>query len=160
MRILVALNHPAHYFLFKFIINKLRHNGHEIRIVIKEKDILESLLNLENIAYQKLVTKGKRKKNALSVISKGFYELIMQDIAMMQSVNRFKPNLMVGTDIAITHIGRIKGIPSLVFNEDDYEINKLFCKTSYPFASAIVAPIYTSVGKYTKKQIVRKPYGS
>ena len=59
----------------------------------------------------------------------------------------------MGTDIAITHVGRLRSIPSIVFNEDDYEINKLFCILSYPFANHIVAPEYTSVGKYKHKKI-------
>jgi hypothetical protein len=60
---------------------------------------------------------------------------------------------MLGTDIAITHVGSLKKIPSIVFNEDDYKINKLFCKASYPFASLIISPECTSVGKYGHKKI-------
>ena len=52
---------------------------------------------------------------------------------------------MVGTDIAIAYAGKVFNIPSFVYNEDDYGINKLFCLSTYPFADFIISPNYTSV---------------
>ena len=51
MRILIALNHPAHYFLFKYIIQILKQKKYEVDVVIKEKDILENILIRENQEY-------------------------------------------------------------------------------------------------------------
>ena len=153
MKILFALNHPAHYYLFKYIIKGLINNDHKVKIVIREKDVLEKLLKSEKQVYVKLSEKKYRSKNALSVISNGVCELIIQDIRLAIFVKKFKPKLLFGTDIAITHIGRLKKISSFVFNEDDYEINRLFCKLSYPFANHIIAPEYTSVGRHINKKI-------
>jgi len=152
MRILFALNHPAHYYLFKFIIKGLKNKGHNVEIVIKEKDILEKLLILEGVHYTKISQK-KNVNSKLAILLKGSLELLSRDINLLKFVRNNKPSILVGTDIAITHIGRFFKIPSLVYNEDDFEINKFFCKLSYPFASAIIAPEYTSVGKYEKKKI-------
>jgi uncharacterized protein len=153
MRVLFALNHPAHYYLFKYIEKSLRDKGYETKIVIRDKDILERLLISEGAKYTIINRKRNRKKNAFSVISKGMLELVQQDINMFKVVRKFKPAFLLGTDIAITHIGKLQGIPSFVFNEDDYEINQIFCKASYPFATYIVAPNYTSVGKHINKKI-------
>jgi len=153
MRILIALNHPAHYYLFKYISKGLINLGNEVRFVIREKDILENLLQSEKVPFHKLTKKGKRTNSKLSVIIKGVQEFIIQDYKLLNYVRKFKPDIMLGTDIAITHIGSLKKIPSIVFNEDDYEINKLFCKASYPFASLIISPECTSVGKYSHKKI-------
>jgi predicted glycosyltransferase len=60
---------------------------------------------------------------------------------------------MVGTDYSITHVGKLLGIESIVFNEDDYNINKLFCKLAYPFATKIVSPLVCDVGKYSHKKV-------
>ena len=60
---------------------------------------------------------------------------------------------MLGTDISIAHVGKLTGITSFVYNEDDIEINKLFCYATYPFATYIVSPEYTSVGRYESKRI-------
>jgi uncharacterized protein len=153
MKILIALNHPAHYFLFKYILSGFRKNGYEVDIVIREKDILEKILKSEGQAYIKINEKKKRNKNAFSVISKGILELVTQDINLYRHVKKINPDFLLGTDIAITHIGKLKRIPSFVFNEDDFEINKLFCKASYSFADYIIAPEYTSVGSFKEKKI-------
>lgn len=153
MKVLIALNHPAHYYVFKFTAKKLQELGIEIIFVIKQKDVLENLLLAENVPYIKICEKKERKKNPFSVISKGLSELIKQDINLLKVVKKNRPNLMIGTDVSIAHVGKLFNIPSFVFNEDDYEINKLFCKFTYPFATKIIAPNSCSVGKFIHKKI-------
>jgi uncharacterized protein len=153
MRILVALNHPAHYYVFKYTVIKLKQLGFSVIYVIKEKDILEKLLISEQVEFVKINKKRKRNANAFSVISNGIIDLVKQDFNLFRLVRKWKPKLMIGTDMAITHVGTLLGIPSLVFSEDDYEINKLFCKSAYPFATRIIAPDICSVGKYENKKI-------
>jgi predicted glycosyltransferase len=153
MRILIILNHPAHYYLFKYISRGLLDIGHEVRYVIKEKDILEDLLRCENVSYTRLSKRYERKQNALSIISSNAAELIKQNYNLIKYTNSYRPHIMMGTDISITHVGRLKNIPSLVFNEDDFEINKMFCSLAYPFATHIISPESCSVGKYSYKKI-------
>lgn len=153
MKVLVALNHPAHYYVFKYTVQNLTILGHDVKYVIKEKDILEKLLLSENVEYIKINEKRQRKSTVFSVVTNGILELAKQDYYLLKLVKEWMPNLMIGTDIAITHVGRILSIPSFVFNEDDFEINQLFCKASYPFATKIIAPEICSVGKYIHKKI-------
>lgn len=152
-RILVALNHPAHYYIFKYTVKNLKELGFEVNYVIRNKDVLEKLLLSEGVDYVKINKKRNRTQNAFSVISNGVIELFIQDFNLLRYVLKWRPNLMIGTDIAITHVGLILNIPSFVFNEDDYEINKLFCKSCYPFATKIIAPDNCSVGPYINKKI-------
>lgn len=153
MRILVALNHPAHYYLFKYSVRELLLIGYTIIYVIKEKDVLEDLLISEKVEYIKIAQRKERLPNAFSILSNGFIELMAQNVNLLSVVIRWKPHLMIGTDISITHIGTLLRIPSFVFNEDDYNINKIFCKLSYPFSTRIVSPETCSVGPYEKKKI-------
>jgi len=152
MKFLFTLNHPAHYYLFKYIIIGLEKKGHAVEVLIKDKDILEKLLIAENRSYQKISEK-KKASNKTSIILKGIMELLSRDLRLFRFVRKSRPDMLIGTDIAITHVGRLLGVPSIVYNEDDYEINKFFCKLSYPFANYIIAPEYTSVGEFTKKKI-------
>ena len=153
MKIIVVLNHPAHYYIFKYTVLKLKDLGFSIIYVIREKDVLEKLLISEGVDYIKINEKRERNSSVLSVLSNGIIEIIIQDFNLFKLVKKWKPQLMIGTDVAITHIGKLMGIPSFVFNEDDYDINKLFCITSYPFATKIIAPNTCSVGKYGYKKI-------
>lgn len=153
MKIIIALNHPAHYYLFKYIRQGLVRDNHEVQFVIREKDILEKLLISENVSYTKLSEKKLLSNNKVAVMLYGITKLVKQEYNLFQYVRKFRPNIMMGTDIAITHVGTLLGIPSFVFNEDDFEINKWFCKASYPLASYIVAPECTSVGSFSRKKI-------
>jgi uncharacterized protein len=152
MRILFALNHPAHYYLFKFASKDLEKKGHQVRYVIKGKDILEEILKNENVSFTKLISRRKRKKNLFSTISNLGLEMLKQDISLQKYLKTFLPVIMIGTDISISHVGKMKGIPAIIFNEDDIEINKLFCYASYPFASQVVTPEICNVGPFKEKR--------
>ena len=152
MNIIFAINHPAHYHLFKNSFKELKQKKHNPVFAIKDKDILEQLMNSEKVEFIRLTYKRKAR-SVFSTIFKGFLEILIQDVKLFGFVRKFKPDIMIGTDYSITHIGMLCRIPSIVMNEDDYELNKLFCLLSYPFASAIVSPTLCSVGKYKKKKI-------
>lgn len=158
MKIIAALNHPAHYHLFKNIVLRLKQNNHRVFYVIKNKDILETLLTKEKVKYHKIQDAKQRKNSRLSVLSHSLREIIIQDFNLFSYVKTKKPDLMVGTDTAITHIGKLLRIPTFVFNEDDYSINKLFCSFSYPYASYIVSPKICDVGRYREKKISYSGY--
>ena len=152
MKILIALNHPAHYHLFKNLYNGLKNKKHNVIFVIKDKDILENLLIQENIDFIRLVKKRIGKKR-YSIITKGLFDLALQDTNLFLFVKKYNPKLMIGTDYSITHIGKLLKIPSIVFNEDDFEINKLFCFLAYPFCTCIITPSICKVGRYFNKRI-------
>jgi hypothetical protein len=153
MKILIVLNHPAHYFVFKYTVLLLKEKNYEIQYIICNKDILENLLISEGVNYIKINERRKRKQSFFSIAINSILQLLIQDYKLFKLTKKVKPELLLGTDISITHIGKLLKIPSFVFNEDDYEINKFFCKFSYPFATKIISPDVCSVGKYINKKI-------
>jgi len=152
MKILLAVNHPAQFHLFKNAYAVLKNKGHKVVFVIKNKDILVDLMQSEGVVFHKLTQKRVGKGKFL-ILAKGFLDLIIQDVNLFKFVRKFKPDIMVGTDYSITHVGKLFNIPSIVFNEDDFAINKFFCKLAYPLASCIVSPSVCDVGKYYSKKI-------
>jgi len=152
MRILFAVNHPSQFHLFKNAYHQLIRNGHDAVFVIKDKDILEELMKSEKIAFHRL-TRKRIGHNIISILFYGMIDILVQDIKLFTFVKKFKPNILIGTDYSITHVGWVLRTPSIVLNEDDYELNKLFCKLAYPLASCIVSPTICSVGKFKMKKI-------
>jgi len=153
MKILFYLGHPAHFHLFRPVIETLKKNNHSIKILIKKKDILEDLLRIYNWEYVNILPKG-RKDNFLS-ISLG---LIKRDMALNNFIKNFKPDLMLGTSPEIAHIGRLKNIASIVVNEDDYKAVYLFSILSYPFATHLMVPNSCDVGRWKNKNISYNGY--
>lgn len=152
MKFLIAVNHPAQYHLFKLAYASLINRGHAVVFVIKDKDILAELMNNEGVHYHKLLKK-RVGKNKATILLNGFIDIINQGLALFKFVKKYKPDVMFGTDYSITHVGKLTGIPTIVFNEDDFNINKFFCKLSYPWASCIISPAVCDVGKYNYKKI-------
>jgi predicted glycosyltransferase len=148
MRLLFYMGHPAHFHLFKNTIHGLRQLGHDVKILIKKKDILEELLKKSTLDYLNINPEG-RADNKFSIA----FNLLKRDVEFFKIARKFKPHLMIGTSAEITHVGKLLGIKSIVVNEDDAAIVPLFAKLSYPFASWILAPECCNVGKWSSKKI-------
>ena len=153
MKILFHLGHPAHFHLFKNTFNILTENNHKILIVIKKKDVLEQLLIDSNIPYINILPTG-RKNNILG-LSVG---LIAQDFKLFKICRKQRPDLLIGTSIAISHVGFLLNIPSLNFTEDDAEAVPLYYKLAYPTATNMITPESCDNSKWTKKSIFYNGY--
>ena len=64
MFVLFYMGHPAHFHLFKYVIQDLKLKNHQIQIVIKSKDILETLLLNEDQKYVNLLPEGRGNTKA------------------------------------------------------------------------------------------------
>ncbi len=144
MNIGIFLGHPAHFHLLKNMAGNLERDGHKVSFVIKQKDILETLL--KDAGYSYTVIRGKR--------GNGFGELIKSVLhmewGMCSFLRRNKIDVLVGTTLSFAaHV--IMRVPVIVCNEDDAAVVPKFAKLVYPFASAIVAPICCNNGKWETK---------
>jgi predicted glycosyltransferase len=153
MKVLFHLGHPAHFHLFKHVIGRLREKGNEVVVVIKKKDVLEDLLKTSGIPYTNILPDGRRDGKLHVAIGQ-----LKQDYKLLIIARKFRPDIMVGTSVAISHVGKLLGIPSVNVNEDDAEIVPLYAKLAYPWATHIVAPEVCSVGKWTSKKSAYSGY--
>jgi len=150
MNILFFLVHPAHFHLFKNVIKDLKNKKHKIRILIKSKDVLQELLDAEGWDYINTLTDEKKTYGKLSLGFEAIRGLIKREMQLARIVLKDRPDVMVGTEWSIAHVGRLFRIPSLIVNEDDTSAtpeNYLV----YPFASDLILPAVCDVGKWKKK---------
>jgi len=89
---LFFLGHPAHFHLFKNIISNLQERNHEIRMLIKTKDVLEQLCINNNVDYHNILPKG-RKDNKLSML----IGVIKRDLKILHFIRSFRPHLLIGS---------------------------------------------------------------
>lgn len=146
MKILFYLHHPAHFHLFKNVIDNLKENGHVINVLATNKDVLEELLIKRKIEHQ-FVLHEERKNYKLSMAIR----LFKQDYNLLTFCLKNKPDLLVGTSVANTHVGRLLNIPSVFLNEDDITVVPIVGRLAYPFTNVIVAPSTCDTGKFIKK---------
>ena len=153
MRYIFHLGHPAHFHLFKNVINQLKKNGHSIAILIKKKDILDDLLNASALDYYNILPKG-RKDSKLGII----IGILQSDYEILKFSMKFKPDILIGSSYAISHVGKILKIHSINLNEDDSKVIPLYSKLSYPWASVILSPRVCDNGKWNLKSIKYDSY--
>ena len=66
---------------------------------------------------------------------------------------KHKPDLLVGTDIVITHVGRLLGIKSVLLNEDDSKEVPLLARFGFRYANATLSPFVCDISPYNKKKV-------
>lgn len=153
MRILFYLGHPAHYHLFRSIIETLKNRSHEVLVTVKKKDVLEELLEKDEQEYINIFPK-ERGNGKISIA----LSLLKKDFSLYKIARKFNPLVMIGTSAEITHVGRLLRIYSIVVNEDDHDVVPFFSKLAYPFGDCILAPSSCRVGRWAHKCISYEGY--
>jgi predicted glycosyltransferase len=135
MRFLFYLGHPAHYHNLRHSVRLLSEKGHSVKVVARGKDVLFDLIDREKWDLEKLPER-KSGGGKLGLAA----NIAARELTMLRLVRKYKPNLLVGTDLVIAHIGKITGIPSIIINEDDSAAVPLMAKYAFPYCTAILAP--------------------
>ncbi len=150
---LFHLGHPAHFHLFKNVIQHFRTQGDRVSVLIKKKDILEELMQRSGIPYINILPEG-RKDTKLGMIA----GMLKRDWRLLLYCLRNRPDFLIGTSVEIGHVGTLLGIPSINVNEDDAEVVPLYSRLSYPWCSHILSPSSCDNGKWESKSIKYQGY--
>lgn len=153
MNIVIYMGHPAHYYIFKNVIPQLRNDGHHVELLIKKKDVLQELLDNEGLDYHNILEEG-RSDSKLGIL----WGLIKRAHRLNSFCSKFHPDLLVGTSVENSFIGKVRGIPVINVNEDDADVVPLYAKLSYPWANVILNPDVCNSGKWDVKATKYKSY--
>ena len=153
MRILIYLGHPAHYYNYKNVIPKLKKDGHQVEILIKKKDVLQELLDNAGVPYHNILKEG-RKDSKLGII----WGTLKRAWRLNLFCAKFKPDILTGTSVENSWIGKLRHIPVININEDDADVVPKYAKSSYPWATEILSPIVCNNGKWNDKSIKYNSY--
>lgn len=148
MRILIYLGHPAQYHFFKNAIKQLKRDNHEVKVLIKTKDILEQLLNEDGVEHTNIQEKF-RKNTKWGILRAS----LSRTHKMRRIIHEFKPDIMLGTDSSIAQAGWELRVPAITTLEDDEDVLKIFAKLTYPFSTDILVPTVCRVGRWERKKI-------
>ena len=153
MNVLFYLGHPAQYHFIKNSARQLLENGHQVKILIKTKDILEDLLKEDGWEYEN-IQKTYRKNSKFAILKASFD----RTISVLKTARRFKADILIGTDSSIAQAGWLLRKPAITTLEDDIEVIGHLARLTYPFTTHIVVPTPCHVGKWEKKKIAYDGY--
>lgn len=152
-KIFFFIVHPSKYHLFKNTIRRLLSEGVEIDIAIVTKDILEDLVKNEGWNYINIIPEGRRNKKLPKYIEVLYFSIkTLYNLFSLTSKKKY--DLFITDDLLVV-IGRIKGIKTLYFQDDDL---KAVPESKYllKFADLIVSPDSCNLGMFSKNKISYK----
>ena len=127
MKILFDLVHPTDALFFDHSIRALNAEGADVRVVSRQKDVLVPLLDELGIDHTPITTAGDGKLGLAK-------ELLLRDWRLWRIAREFRPDVMVGFGgVAISHVGRLTGIPSISFYDTEHAGLQL--RLAIPFIS-------------------------
>ena len=132
MRYIFELNHPKHYYQFKYIMSILLGHGHDIKVLARDKDVLLKVLQEKDVPYELFGV----HKDTLS--GKVFSSLgIYRQYKMI--AKRFAPDIIVSkASLYGTLVAKSIGCRSYIF--PDSEVVALTNKLVAPLATGIITP--------------------
>ena len=132
MRVLVDIVHPADVLFFRHPLRRMMDEGAQVLIASREKDVACDLLDEFGLPHRVASRAGK---GTLGLAR----ELVVRDAAVWRMARRFRPDVMVGFGgVAIAHVGKLTGIPSLSFYAADTA--SLQTRLTWPFISRLYVP--------------------
>lgn len=148
MKILLMISHPAQFHMFKNAIGLWQQHGHYVTTIIRPKDMLEQLCINSQMPYYK-VSERKSKNGKISML----LALVEKVMKVSKIVRREKQDILVGSDGTLAYVGKLHGIPSIGFTEDDYSIIQLYAKMFFPYFTKLMIPRVCDAGKWEYKKI-------
>jgi len=153
MKVLIYLGHPAQYHFFKNIVRQLSTDGHTVKILIKSKDILETLLSEDGMEAENILPEGRgdSKKSML-------FAMFKRDVRVLKVARKFQPDILLGSDTSVAHVSRLISRPCLTVGEDDYAIIAKLACLLMPFSKYVISPISCNLGIFNYKKIAYHGY--
>jgi len=133
MNILIDIGHPAHVHLFRNFYNEMKERGHDLHVTVKAISSATDLLDLYGIPYIVLGTKGR------SLTAKGFRQIFFS-MKLVRIAKRYNIDIGLGSSISLAHASRFCRMKSVIFDDDDDDIQPLMTKFGHPFADLVVTP--------------------
>lgn len=132
MKYIFELNHPKHYYQFKYIMQMLKRDGHMVHVLARDKDVLLNVLQEENVPYEIFGLHAKNMRDKVLATPKlvlNYYKI----------AKREKPDVIVSkASLYGTLVARLIGAKAIIF--PDSEVVTLTNKVVVPMCSTVITP--------------------
>jgi uncharacterized protein len=149
VNILIDIGHPAHIHYFKNLSEILKSHGDKVFFSAKDTPSIVKLLN--NLGYDYFLLPPKTD----GLVSKAVMQL-RYDWLLYKFCKQHKIDCALGVSVTITHISRISNIVSILFDDDDDDVQPYLVKWAHPFATELISP-YCLKGKQKRQDAIYYP---
>ena len=133
MRILIDVGHPAHVHNYRNLAEELEKKGHQVFWAVKEIDVAKRLLNYYGFKYFVLPKKSDSLPGKV-------WKQIIYDLLILKICLQKKIDFAIGTSVSVAHVSKILRVKSVVFDDDDDEVQPLVTRYVNPYADILMSP--------------------
>jgi uncharacterized protein len=133
LNILIDIGHPAHVHYYRNLSSELTNHGHKVIWTVKNIPVALRLLDYYGFKYHVFPEKSD------TIIGKA-YKQLQYNVRLLRICRREKIDIAIGTSVSIAHVSKISHVNSVVFDDDDDEVQPLVTKFVNPFADALLSP--------------------
>lgn len=132
MRILITIQHPAHVHFFRNAIQELQSDGHEVRVLAREKEIALELLDAYDIEYSVTAREHDGLFSLPRIQAK-------HEWAILKEARRFNPDVLTAIgEPGVAHVSSLLAIPGIIFTDTEHAT--LQNMITFPFAHTVCTP--------------------
>lgn len=153
-KIFFHFGHPAHYHLFVNSIHALSQK-HRIWVSYNDKDVLGHLINGALPVEQVIRLKSLNRVNNGIGLKVQFAQ---KNWGLLKALIKVKPDIILGTQVIISLMGRLTKTPNIIVNEDDFDVIAKTANLGYPYADAILCPQVCRTGDFADKSVTYSGY--
>lgn len=135
MRVLFDIVHPAQVHLYRHLHDLLRAQGHEVRVVARDKEVTLQLLDAFGMPHDWTGRSGAKSTAARAA------ELATRDVALIRAAARFRPDVVLSRNPAGVHAGRVVGAWT-VYDTVDGRAAGVHFRLGAPLAHVITSPTW------------------
>jgi len=130
-RIMIAVHHPAHVHFFKHVIRELEDGGHDVYVVVRDKEITIELLEQCAIPHDVVVRSYEGMWDLIRTQTAYEWKLLRKGLKIRPEIT-----LSIGSP-AVGHVSKIVGATHVLFTDTDVPSNRL----AIPFADVVCTPV-------------------
>jgi uncharacterized protein len=149
LNILIDIGHPAHVHYYRNLANELINRGHKVIWTVKDIPVAVRLLDHYGFYYSIFPKKSD------NILGKA-YKQLEYNYRLLKICRKEKIDIAIGTSVSVAHVSKFSGVKSIVFDDDDDEVQPLVTKLVNPFADTLLSPDVLK-GKRKRKDTVFYP---
>jgi len=133
MNILIDIGHPAHVHYYRNLAIQLQKKDHKVFWSVKDILIAQRLLDYYGFEYIILPPKAD------GFLGKLFRQM-QYDWRLLKICKQKDIDIAIGTSVSIAHVSRLSTVKSVVFDDDDDEVQPLITRYVNPYADTLISP--------------------
>lgn len=149
MNILIDAGHPAHVHYYRNLAKELEQRGHKVFWTVKDIPLAKKLLDYYRFTYTVL---PKKSDSLPGKIIKQFVYIFK----LLRICKKEKITHIIGFSVTASHISLISKIKSIIFDDDDDEVQPIVTKFVTPYCDELLSP-ESLRGKRARKDTIFYP---